>query len=421
MKKLFIIKEDLADKITYYHLALFLISLPFDSLYTRVILLSLAIHTVIHIKKQQLKKLNNRNIFFLTALYFVTLLCTIYTIDINEALFDLTQELAILLFPLIFVLTTLDISKYKNQLLIFFSASCFITVVFLYINALQIMHFYHLPFSFLFSDSFLNHHFTEPIELHATYFSMYVALALFFLLKKTIEQTVFLKKIMLMVCVLILLAAVIQLASRSVFIALILTVCVAFPLFSFHKRSRIGFAITCAILLTGIVTVAFKNDFFKRRYLDELKSDLGVTSSNEGRTVRWEAIGELILKKPFIGYGTGSEKQVLREKYLDKKLFTSYSLEMNTHSQYFGYLLRAGIFGLMIYLLTLGFGSYTAIKNRDILFLGFMIIIGMTSVSENILEINKGIFFYSFFFSFFVFANNKLPAERNFNNTILNV
>ncbi|HEX4373246.1 MAG TPA: O-antigen ligase family protein, partial [Puia sp.] len=228
-----------------------------------------------------------------------------------------------------------------------------------------------------------------------------------------INQTVLFKKIILIVCALILLAAVIQLASRSVFVAVVLTVCIAFPLLSFNKISRMGFAITCALLLTGIVTVAFKNDFLKRRYLDELKSDLGITFSNEGRTVRWEAIGELILKKPFIGYGTGSEKQVLKEKYLDKKLYTSYSLEMNTHNQYLGYLLRAGIFGLAVYLFTLGFGYYTAIKYRDLLFLGFMTIVAITSVSENILEVNKGIFFYSFFFSFFVFANNKLFAVKD--------
>jgi O-antigen ligase len=421
LKKLFIIKENLADKITYYHLALFVISLPFDSLYTRVILLSLAVHTAIHFKKEQLRKLNNSNIFFLTTLYFVALICTIYTIDINEALSDLTKELAILLFPLIFVLTTLDISKYKNQLLTFFSAGCFITVIFLYINALQIIHFYHLPFSFLFSDSFLNHHFSEPIELHATYFSMYVALALFFLLQESLNQTLLFKKIVLVICVFILFAAVIQLESRSVFIAVMLTVCIAFPLLSFNKKSRLSFVITCALLLTGILTVAFTNDFLKRRYLDDLKNDLGVTISNEGRSVRWEAIGEVILKKPFIGYGTGSEKQVLKEKYLNKKLYTSYFFEMNTHNQYLGYLLRAGIFGLMIYLLTLGFGFYTAIKYKNILFLGFMIIIGITSVSENILEINKGIFFYSFLFSFFVLSNNKLSLEKKINNTILNV
>lgn len=394
-------------------MVLFLISLPFDSLYSRVILLSLAIHTAIHFKKEQLKKLNNKNVFFLTALYFVTLICTIYTVDINEALFDLTQELAILLFPIIFVLTTLDISKYKNQLLTFFSAGCFITVVFLYINALQIIHFYHLPFSFLFSDSFLNHHFSEPIELHATYLSMYVALALFFFLQRFIKASSLFKRIVLIICVLILLAAVIQLASRSVFIAVILTVCIAFPLLSFKKKSKLVFAVTYALLLTGIITVAFTNDFLKRRYFDELKNDLGVTASNEGRSVRWEAIGEAILKKPFIGYGTGSEKQVLKEKYLDKQLYTSYFFEMNTHNQYLGYLLSAGLFGLLVYFVTLGFGFYTAVKKRDILFLGFMTIIAVTSISENILDINKGIFFYSFFFSFFVFANDKVLAEKN--------
>ena len=107
LKKLLIINENLADKITYYHLALFLISLPFDSLYSRVILLSLAIHTAIHVKRPQLKKLKQKNICFLTGLYFVSLIGAAYTININDALFDLTKELGILIFPLIFYLVAM--------------------------------------------------------------------------------------------------------------------------------------------------------------------------------------------------------------------------------------------------------------------------------------------------------------------------
>src|SRR5271154_1832332 len=109
VKNIFFIDDSFANKITYYLLMLFLISLPFDSFYSRVILVGLAIHTAIHLKRSDPKKLKNKNVFILSALYFVSLICSFYTTNSDEALFDLTKELGILIFPLIFALTALDI------------------------------------------------------------------------------------------------------------------------------------------------------------------------------------------------------------------------------------------------------------------------------------------------------------------------
>ncbi len=412
VKKMFFIEDSFANKITYYLLMLFLVSLPFDSFYSRVILVGLAIHMVIHFKRSGLQKLKNKNVFILSALYFVSLICSLYTTNSDEALFDLTKELGILLFPLIFAITALDIAKYKNQLLTAFSVTCILTVVFLYIKALQIIHYYHLPLSFLFSDNFLNHHFSEPIELHATYFSMYISMALIFLLQMFVKENSSYKKFVLLAGSFILIAALIQLASRSVFMAMGIVAC-AFPFFISRAKTRIGFIIAAIIILIGSVLFIEKNIFLKQRYVTDLKQDLDVIASDEGRLVRWQAIQEIIFKKPFTGYGTGSEKQILKAKYLEKKLYNAYLLGMNTHNQYLGYILRAGIIGLLVYLFTLWFGFYRAIKNRDILFLGFMIIVAIVSVSENILDVNKGIFFYSFFFSFFLFSQNNFALLKN--------
>lgn len=38
------------------------------------------------------------------------------------------------------------------------------------------------------------------------------------------------------------------------------------------------------------------------------------------------------------------------------------------------------------------------------LFISFMLIIAVVSVSENVLDVDKGVMFYSFFFSFFMFS-----------------
>jgi len=58
MKELFLIKDTLANKISYYHLMLYLLSLPFDRFYSHLILISFAVHTIIQFNK------NNKKPFF---------------------------------------------------------------------------------------------------------------------------------------------------------------------------------------------------------------------------------------------------------------------------------------------------------------------------------------------------------------------
>jgi len=59
----------------------------------------------------------------------------------------------------------------------------------------------------------------------------------------------------------------------------------------------------------------------------------------------------------------------------------------------------------LIYLSTLGFGFKIAVRQKDLLFFTFMVLIAIVSFSENLLDVDKGIIFYAFFFSFFVFSN----------------
>jgi hypothetical protein len=70
-------------------------------------------------------------------------------------------------------------------------------------------------------------------------------------------------------------------------------------------------------------------------------------------------------------------------------------------------LIKAGIIGLLIYLYVLYFSFLKASKRKDFLFLSFLILISVVSISENILDVNKGIFFYSFFLSVFLITGFK--------------
>jgi len=111
---------------------------------------------------------------------------------------------------------------------------------------------------------------------------------------------------------------------------------------------------------------------------------------------------ELIKQSPVIGYGSGSEKELLKEKFFEKKLFTSYLHEFNAHSEYLSFLIKTGIIGFALFIYVLYFGFAVALQRQDILFLSFMTLIAIVAISENFLDVNKGIFFYSFFFSLFL-------------------
>ena len=115
---------------------------------------------------------------------------------------------------------------------------------------------------------------------------------------------------------------------------------------------------------------------------------------------------ELIAQKPITGYGSGTETDLLKQKYFEHKLYNSYLHELNAHNEYLSLTLKTGLIGLMIYLFILFMAFKTAIEKKDIFFCSFLILAATISFSENILDVNKGIFFFSFFYS--LFANRQL-------------
>jgi hypothetical protein len=86
--------------------------------------------------------------------------------------------------------------------------------------------------------------------------------------------------------------------------------------------------------------------------------------------------------------------------------------ELNAHKQYQSITLKTGVIGLFAFLLTLFYGFTIAWRHKDIFLAAFMIIIGIVSFSENILDVNKGIFFYAFFFSFFVMCSKPFDGFK---------
>jgi len=410
MNGLFRVEDTLANKISYYHLMLLLASLPFNMFYSHIILVSYALHTLIHLNKKQVKGVFSFRTVALQSVFFVTVLSTIYTINKPEAFNEWGKQITILLIPVLFCLNPIDIKKYRNNLFLAFSLVCTGTIAYLYLDAFITIKHYHLPWSNILTGAFTNHNFSEPIDMHATFFSMQVLLALTYLLTLIIKEARFYNRLLYLFCCLVLTAGLIQLSSKSILAVLLITLNIAIPLFLLNGRARLKFMLTAGCFSVLAIVAVLNTNVFRERYVTELKIDMTrqtVDEVSDSRLARWGVTAGLIKKSPFIGYGAGSEIGLLQDGFYTHKLYDSYLNKLNTHSEYLSITLKSGLIGLLIYLATLAFGFKRAILQKDTVFFTFMLLIAVVSFSENLLDVDKGIIFYAFFFSFFAFPHKK--------------
>jgi len=298
-----------------------------------------------------------------------------------------------------------------------FAFTCIVTVLFLYFEAFKVIHYFNLPLASIFKRAFINQNFTTPIGLHATYLSMYVLLSAFIFLSLFFRSPGF-RKGKYILYSLILFAGLVQLSSRAVIIAASIITIFIVPFFLIGGKKKLIFFLGALSFTALIFAIITQVTTLKKRYIFDLENDLSEYRDpgdlTESRMARWNLEWRLIQKSPLLGYGAGSEKFVLKDSYFENKFYRSYLLGLNAHNQFLSFLLTAGLIGLLVYLYLFYYGLGVAIKRKDFLLLSFLIILLIVSLSENILDVSKGVLFYGFFFSFFLLtdSNKKLRVSN---------
>ena len=349
------------------------------------------------------------------AVWIITLAGLAWSPDRNEGFAELFRQSPLLVFPFFLLISQFPVYQYRKNLLTLFGISCVVVIIYLFIDALSTIINYHLPLSAFSSIAFINHNFSRPIELHATYLSLFLSLCLVFFMQCFLQERIFKKRLVFVLGMLVLLAGLLQLASRSVLIATIFVFIVVFPLFLPRGTIRFRF-ITSALLISllalgSILTISS----FKKRYVTELRNDLTTTTLNnedlEPRAKRWAFVMELISHKPLTGYGSGTEKRILKDIYFENRYYNSFLNGLNAHNEYLSIWLKTGALSLGFFLASLLYALILAWKRKDALFASFMPLCCIVSFSENIFDVSKGIFFYALFYSLFIFSRKSVKDE----------
>lgn len=405
------------ERLRFLLLTLFACSLPYHIFYSQVILGVLVLATLLDLQRKKLKTIP-KQVWVFTGLYLLGLLGYIYSTDKKEAGLLLERQLAILLIPFALPLA-LDLTRARREkILLAFSWSNAITVVFLLLQVLYTVVSSHLPLRAIFSDIFLNHQFSRPIGIHATYMSLYASLSLVYQVHRFFTQSSRRQKTISFLLAGILLTGLLFLASRTILTATFIILVFIMPLFTVRRKLLyMTVAVGIVIAATGLVA---RVDYFKKRFGKELVKDLYASPGNmkvegtsaEPRIERWKGAIALIKRSPLIGYGTGDEIKMLKIMYAQRLLVISLYSDFNAHNQYLSYALKNGLIGLAFFLATFGYFLYLGIRHKDVMYVAFTSLLLIGFVTENILDSNKGIFFFALFNTLFAYILLKEHAHK---------
>lgn len=361
-------------------------------------------------------------ILIFTGIFAVSVAALCYSANVTEGKLVLERQLSLLLIPLIgFAGFRMDSVKFHIVIKTFFIS---IVIVSIYLLKISTEEFWEsqLAIKDWFVRDHLYHAFAKPIRMHATFLSLYVGLGIFvgfywFLLKNTWWM-----KALVFLLTLVLVTTLTLLASRIVISFVLAILFFVYPFFMGQVRYK--FIAVLAGAAIGLISffLVQESSFIKSRFIENIRDEIRLKPflkadstynpeyGGETRADRWFCAVELVKEKPLFGYGTGSEKDVLMQKYEKYNLRNAIVNNYDAHNQYLAYTIKSGFLGLLVFLISIGYALFISVKKGSFIYLSFVLLFAVTCVTENVLESNKGIFFFAFFnFLFCSFCLMKKP------------
>jgi O-antigen ligase len=335
-------------------------------------------------------------------LLFILHLIGIFFSDNLTGLADLLlRKIHFILIPLGFIVVTKQINhKFLQAILMVFLAVClvssFICYAFAIFNVILhkswVYHTIHRDYYYFFSYSL-----TDSIDLSPIYLSIFCNFALLItfdtpLIKKPVYKTAIILHLMIFILMIG--------AATGILCMIILTIIWSFNI-GRNRRSLIIWAATVAIVLPMLM---LNTSFVKEKAFDVVKfnytDEAGQLQPHTAdKMIIWSAAVEAIKQSPVFGYGTGDGQSALEKIYSEKGLVWEVKNSLNPHQEFLSTTLDLGVPGLACIVLMLFVPFVEAVRAKDLFAIGFLIIVTLFFFGESVLQRQKGIVFFSYFYS----------------------
>jgi hypothetical protein len=395
------------NQIREYLLFLFPYFLIFSMLLSNVVV---ALFAIVTIAKWLLHKGNSfdvKRVCFAGSLFLVSAIGIVYSANPKIGLSLLETRISLLLFPVILSLEPIK-QKVRRIFLRHYLSS--IAVSFVVATVIAIYRNIQGPIPDIWFNQWYYHYsdLTSPIKIDPLYLALFVSFAVVVLLLDQFQpsDSKLIKNKTLIIGLLVLFSLfLVMIGVRSILIILIFLIGMIIA----QNRKRIGkkFLVVSFALIVIIVGLSVLSPVTRERFEGLYKSKFEFSKFTVDRFIIWSTAGEYILENPsefIVGKGTGSSEKLMDELYTKKHIDWNFEKKTNTHNQYIEFLLDSGFIGLLVLISFLALSIIEFSKSGNSLGLFFIILITTAMISENYLNRQKGVMFFSVFYSLFYFV-----------------
>lgn len=351
----------------------------------------------------------------LISFYILHLLGMVHTVNVPQGWQELETKFSLLFFPLLFFSFPIKNRIEFDTLLKVFTGGCLVASLYCLILG---GYDYYLNIE-IFYKCLCHSYLGKYLGFHPTYFGIYIGFALFFLQDyfiKNIERYSSIQKVGHWILSIWFFLFIMLLASRIIVYATSFILVISF--FCFMKNWK-DYIKGVAISLLGIFLLGYMIKEFPcigKRANREI-----IISGKENRNARiilWTTALDIIKNQPFIGVGTGDAQDELRKEFAKVNYTIGLKNNHDAHNQYLHTTVSVGILGGIIVIIMLCIPFFFAFQKQDYLYLILLALLGISFLTESILEVQRGTLFYGFFNSLFAsslfcFSKQKKKTPQN--------
>jgi len=356
-----------------------------------------------------------------SALFFIYLISMFYTTDLYNGIKKLGPGISIILFPLIFYVFLGGFKFSKGSIdrlldIFSFSTATFM-IIFIFYYQFKILPLF--PDISIFDVNYIRTHIRliPMIGHHPIYVSIFLGISIIHLTSKSSylykknKNNFYISFVLLIFNIF----SLFYISSKGAIFSLIIISFIIYFIKSSNKYKAVFWGlISFCIIIVSIFSIPHLNRRFKELIKEKtyFSKELDQDSSTQIRLAIWKTSVNNIKKAPILGYGIGDVKGVLDNSYKYKYPFLIKE-NHNSHNQYFGIWLSAGIVGLIIFLLMLSFNYRLAYLSKDYRFLALLLFFSLIFLTENVIERQTGAILFFFFVNLFGYNSFIILREKN--------
>ncbi|MFT4644289.1 MAG: O-antigen ligase [Planctomycetota bacterium] len=356
-----------------------------------------------YIKRKEIKRVNFSGYIAIWGLLVMYLVALTYSPNLSYSAKYLSRSVALVLIPFVFWcrggMDTKLYSEVTKYFILGVLTSCVLSLSISLIAFFQTGDINHFTYYEL----------AETIDLHPTYFSLFILTALVFLSKQRNISNLF-KFIISLTC----LATLMLLQSRIALFGLTGLIIYSYLNTSTKFFKKLILFGSIIIVLIGINSTDLSSRIIEVVDFEPSLEAVGTFDENgiNQRFWLWSAAFGQIKERPLLGYGLGAQRNLFKWQVQKGFLQQEFNYELflagknlsdkNLHNQYLQLWYEGGVLGLLLFLMALISMFYKHNKNKSFGKLSVLLIFSIFLITENMMARQMGIFFYAFIFSFFL-------------------